>query len=698
MKKIVILIKNVFGKRKININIFKNISIFSKLITSFLSIIIIALIVINFASSIVVNETSKSQFISATSQLLEQNKNYVDVIVNSIDNYTLQLVSDTKFTSLLSSEDGSDSDNYLRTKDIQSILNNIITSNKYIQSAYLVNPKGISTGAPTFAGYNLTWEELKEKEYYKTAQKLNGQNFWMQPHKDELGVNKEELIISDIRLIKNGNTDRAGIVAFNIKPAIFQDKLKNIKIGQNGFMYIIDKDGYIISHKDSSLVGANWNKDKNIKTVLNNKNGNFSFKDESTKKEMFAVYTTSEETGWKYVAVVPYSDLTSSSKKVTSAIALFSLFCLVLALSIALVISKAISSPIKRIIKVMKEAETGNLDISVTADGRDELAILAQSFNSMIENLRKIITEVKLSVDKSNNSSLVIGDRIEQLTSSSSEIAEATSQIAAGASKQAEKSSICLDTAEAFGEKLSRVLDYSKEASMSSSEVKESSNGGMILISELEKKSNHNLAIIGEVYNAIMELSDSTKEIKVILSNISEISNQTNLLSLNASIEAARAGEAGKGFAVVADEVKKLAEKSKLFTEQIDLIIRKIDTRTFNSVTLSQRVIKEMEGQNSYVHKTLNTFEEIKFKIYNVEDRIENLNSALINLEKDKTELVNLMEGISCISQETSALTEEVYASIQNENEYIHDINNIVSNLLSASSSLKEVSSRFIVK
>jgi methyl-accepting chemotaxis protein len=105
-----------------------------------------------------------------------------------------------------------------------------------------------------------------------------------------------------------------------------------------------------------------------------------------------------------------------------------------------------------------------------------------------------------------------------------------------------------------------------------------------------------------------------------------------------------------------------------------------------------------MEGQNSYVHKTLDTFKDIKFKIDNVEDRIESLNSALINLEKDKTELVNLMEGISCISQETSALTEEVYASIQNENEYVHDINNIVSNLLSASSSLKDVSSRFIVK
>jgi methyl-accepting chemotaxis protein len=692
------VIKNKLNKVSFKVQIINSKSIFSKLITAFLSIITITIVTINFISSKIINESSKKQFIASTSQLLEQNKNYVDVIVRSIDNYTLQLVSDNKFTSLLNVEDISDSDYYLKTKEIQSTLNSIITSNQYIQSAYLINPAGISTGAPSFKGYNLTLAEFKEKEVYKLAQKLKGQSFWIPPHKDEFGSSKEELIISDVRLIKNGSIDNAGILSFNIKPEIFQKELQNIKIGENGYMYIVDKDGYVISHKDSNLAGANWSKDENIINILKNKNGNFIFKEESTSKNMFAVYTTSEDTGWKYVAVVPYSELTISSKKVTGTIAIFSLLCLILTFAIAFVISKAISSPIKTMTKVMGQVEKGNLDVSVQAKGKDELSILAQSFNRMIENLRQIVNEVKISIDEANESTITIGVGIEELSKSSLEAKEATSQIAAGAAIQAEKSSMCSETAQRFGEKLSTILEYSQEVSRSSNEAKDKSSDGMQIILQLESKSNNSLIMLTEVYESITELAKNTKEIKGILESISEISEQTNLLSLNAAIEAARAGEAGRGFSVVADEVKKLAEKSKTFTEQISHIIKNINSRTINSVTMSQKVIREIEGQNLYVHESLNTFKDIKLKVDKVEDHIGNLNTALLNLERDKTELVDFIEDISHISQETSALTEEVSASIQNENEFMQNINDMVNNLILNSNSLTQAISRFNTK
>jgi methyl-accepting chemotaxis protein len=692
------VIKNILNKVSFKVQIINSKSIFSKLITAFLSIIIITLVTINFISSKIINESSKKQFIASTSQLLEQNKNYVDVIVRSIDNYTLQLVSDNKFMSLLNVEDMSDSDYYLKTKEIQSTLNSIITSNQYIQSAYLINPAGISTGAPSFKGYNLTLAEFKEKEVYKLAQKLKGKSFWIPPHKDEFGSSKEELIISDVRLIKNGSIDSAGILSFNIKPEIFQKELQNIKIGENGYMYIVDKDGYVISHKDSNLAGADWSKDENIINILKNKNGNFIFKEESTSKNMFVVYTTSEDTGWKYVAVVPYSELTISSKKVTGTIAIFSLLCLILTFAIAFVISKAISSPIKTMTKVMGQVEKGSLDVSVQAKGKDELSILAQSFNRMIENLRQIVNEVKISVDEANESTITIGVGIEELSKSSLEAKEATSQIAAGAAIQAEKSSMCSETAQKFGEKLSTILEYSQEVSRSSNEAKDKSSDGMQIILQLENKSNNSLIMLTEVYESINELAKNTKEIKGILASISEISEQTNLLSLNAAIEAARAGEAGRGFSVVADEVKKLAEKSKTFTEQISHIIKDINSRTINSVTMSQKVIREIEGQNLYVHESLNTFKDIKLKVDKVEDHIGNLNTALLNLERDKTELVDFIEDISHISQETSALTEEVSASIQNENEFMQNINDMVNNLILNSNSLTQAISRFNTK
>lgn len=690
--------KRIPGKFKLNINFLKNKSIFGKLIISFLSVIVITLAVINYISSIIINDSSKRQFIASTSQLLEQNKNYVDVIVKNIDNYTLQLVSDTKFLELSSVENSDDSDIYTKTKEIQSTLNNIISTNQYIESAYVINPSGISTGAPRFGGYNLTESQFKEKDLYKTAQNLKGQNFWIPPHKDEFGTNKEQLVISDVRLIKYRGTDKSGVLTFNINPQVFQDKLKNIKIGNNGYMYIIDKDGNVISHKDAKLLGMNWSSDENIKKILSSANGNFTFKDPDINKEMFAVYTTSEETGWKYAAVVPYSELTNSSKKVSGTVAVVSLLCLAFTSVIAFIISKSISSPIKDITKVMAEVEAGNLNVSMKVKNKDELQLLANGFNRMIENLREIVSEVKLNIKEANASSMSISSAIEELTKSSVQIFEATGQIASGSSIQAEKSSECVETAEEFGEKLSLVLEHTKEVSISSQEAKDKSSEGMKFIHELDNKSSSNLAMIKNVYESINELSQNTKEINNILGNISEISEQTNLLSLNAAIEAARAGEAGRGFAVVADEVKKLAEKSKSFTEQISGIIRNINSRTLNSVTMSQKVIKEIEGQNSYVHETLNAFNDIKTKVDNVEYRITNLSDALLTLEKGKKDLIELIQSISCISQESSALTEEVSASIQNENEFMQDINKIVEDLISNSDNLTCVISKFNTK
>lgn len=690
-------IKKQLKRVNFRAQVFRGKSIFNKLVTAFLSIIIITLLTINFIASRIINESSKKQFILSTSQLLEQNKNYVDVIARGIDNYTLQLATDSKFKLLLNSDENSESDDYFKIKEVQGTLNNIISTNKYIQSAYLINPAGISTGSPTFNGYGLTLSELKEKEVYKRAVELNGQSFWMHPHKDEFASSKEEMIISDIRLIRNGSIDNSAILSFNIKPEIFQKELQDIKIGENGYMYIIDSDGFVISHKDSSLAGQNWSKDSNIESIFKSKSGSFTYKEDSGRS-MFAVYTTSEDTGWKYVAVVPYSELTASSKKVTGTIAIFSLLCLVVVFAIALIISKAISSPIKAMTKVMNEVENGNLDISVQVKSKDELGVLAQSFNRMIEHLHEIVYEVKINVSEANQSTHTISGGIQELAISSLEAREATSQIANGAALQVEKSSICSETAQKFGEKLSTILEYSKEVSRSSNEAKDKSSNGMQFISELEKKSNSNLNMIIEVYESITELAKNTNEISGILGSISEISEQTNLLSLNAAIEAARAGEAGRGFAVVANEVKKLAEKSKNFTEQISRILKNINSRTTNSVTKSQKVIKEIEGQNIYVHDTLNTFKDIKTKVDNVQDHIGSLTSSLIDLEADKKELMDFIESISQISQETSALTEEVSASIQNEHEFMQSIKSMTGTLMSSSENMMKAISMFEIR
>jgi methyl-accepting chemotaxis protein len=198
-----------------------------------------------------------------------------------------------------------------------------------------------------------------------------------------------------------------------------------------------------------------------------------------------------------------------------------------------------------------------------------------------------------------------------------------------------------------------------------SNNTKALSKEGIEIVNVLINKNNETMEATSKVSDIVINMNESVKKISTISDAINEITEQTNLLSLNASIEAARAGDAGKGFAVVADEIRKLAEQSRKSTEEIKVIIEEIKAKADVAVQAMDGTKKINSGQNESVRKTEQIFNGILFSITTLTEKVGEVKISVDDMEVQKQVFVTQIENSSAISEETASSTEEVTDSAE---------------------------------
>ena len=254
-----------------------------------------------------------------------------------------------------------------------------------------------------------------------------------------------------------------------------------------------------------------------------------------------------------------------------------------LAVAMALLISRAIAVPLRMISDIAGRVASGDLTISIPAGHRnDEVGELLCAFGAMLEGLRKLMRE--------------INEGVNVLSSTSSQILATTTQVASGAAETATAVTETTVTVEEVKQTAQMASQKARNVSDSAQKASQVSQNGRKSVEESMQGMGHIQEQMESIAESIVRLSEQSQAIGEIIATVNDLAEQSNLLAVNAAIEANKAGEQGKGFAVVAQEVKSLAEQSKQATAQVRTILGDIQKATSTAVLSTEQGSKAVQA------------------------------------------------------------------------------------------------------
>ena len=390
---------------------------------------------------------------------------------------------------------------------------------------------------------------------------------------------------------------------------------------------------------------------------------------------------------------------------------------LIISFVLGAMIKKAIANPLVDIARKAGLVAGGDLSQEFALSRKDELGTLAGSLQQMVENLRARIAEAEQksreAEEQSRNAQeatvqanaakeeaeaaakaiLVAADNVDavvnRMATSTEELSAQVEQSSLGADLQRER---VASSATAMEEMNSTVLEVAQNAGVaaeSSERVRERAREG----AEIVSKSVESISIVqtdnNELSRIMEELGRQAESIGTIMTVISDIADQTNLLALNAAIEAARAGEAGRGFAVVADEVRKLAEKTMTATKEVGDAIGGIQDGTKRSIDAVGKASKNLDSTTSLVKQSGEALETIVHEVMDTVTQVTSIATASEEQSAASDEITKSLEEINSMASETASAMQQSALAVTELAQQSHELQRLVNELRSMNSATK---------
>ncbi|MCG7410427.1 methyl-accepting chemotaxis protein [Paenibacillus sp. ACRRX] len=338
-------------------------------------------------------------------------------------------------------------------------------------------------------------------------------------------------------------------------------------------------------------------------------------------------------------------------------------------------LERSISEPIMEMSRSALQVAKGDFSTTITVTTDDALGELGHSFNRMIEKLREILQQTTDISKHVSDAGRDMYHKNQNMKMVMEQVAASSNELAIGATEISEDIGSMSDSIKQIEQKVESYAHSTKEMNVRSALTIQLVDKGRTAVETQSEGMKRNIEATDHVAKTIDDLAHQTAGISKITRTISELAEQTNLLSLNASIEAARAGEHGLGFAVVAQEVRKLAEESSASTKEVFALVKGIESGIKQAISNIQTNEEVVRTQSEMIRETERIFKEIVDSIQFITQQIAAFATESDLMLDNAQAISGSIENISAITQESAAGTEQVSASM---NEQIALVQNMV--------------------
>ena len=354
-----------------------------------------------------------------------------------------------------------------------------------------------------------------------------------------------------------------------------------------------------------------------------------------------------EPWGWVIGSGIYIEDVRSDMAKLHWGVIVGMLIFSVMTLSLALSVGLGIVRPLRHAVTSLQDIAEGDGDLTkrIAVAREDESGELARAFNTFVEKLQGIVSQV------AQNAAMV--------AASASQVESASRQMADGADHVADQAGTVATASEEMAATSIEIAGNCVTLAEGSRQASETARAGAAVVQETVTVMNRIAERVKEAAQTVDSLGSRSDQIGEIIRTIEDIADQTNLLALNAAIEAARAGEFGRGFAVVADEVRALAERTTRATKEISQMIKAIQQETRGAVASMEEGVHEVERGTGEAARSGDALSDILDQINNVTMQINQIATAAEQQTSTTTEISRNIQQITDVAHGTASGAQE---------------------------------------
>ncbi len=655
----------------------KILSLRNKIFVAFL-VPIIFMIIVGYTAYFNAAEGMSEKFEESTQQTINMAVNYLDMSCTYVQSEGFRYAVDSSLEEYfigMMKKDKITQSKYI--SDTRLTLMAAQQANPFIENTHFVTKAGIPiiSTATTSLDYDGIYNEYYDdmvaiSEDGRTPPK------WVDDHArltEHMGLKMDDYFIS----YQMPTTSKFAYIVIDIRESAVRDILLDMDLGNGSVVGFVTNTGKELVQEnlkegeESHLVAGEpvyYDKDFYIDSL--NSDELSGAKDVKFQGEKYLyLYKKSEVSNTMLCALIPVDIVTGQAEAIKTITITLVIIATIIACLIGLFITFGIQKNMKSISKELNEVAEGNLTVQVKTRSRDEFLGLAKTANNMIANNKKLVTKLISTVEQLETSAGNVNTASEDINNYSGDITRAIDEISEGMNKQAEHAQECVVKTSVLSDKIKDISQMVGAVEALVDQTEKMIEQGTRIVQVLSERAQETSNITARVGDSIATLKTESETINGFVQTISDISEQTNLLSLNASIEAARAGEAGRGFAVVAEEIRKLADDSSRAAGEISRNVQNISAQTATSVASAKEAEDMVALQTKAVSEVIQVFEDMSKQITGLFENLKEIANSTEAANKDRDDTLDAVENISAIIEETasgSALVREMANQLLN--------------------------------